>query len=442
MRLFGASEHAFWLDAGPGTDRGTSSLGDAGGEERVVAVLSVPGGGSVLVHPEPGRETPLGESPIDVVSRADDPPALGWVGWFGYETAARHMGAPLAESQRADSAMLPVARRVDFDHSARTVRLSARAGPEAEAWMRRTEEELRALVGRAPDEPAPAPRRRPVEPRHTVEQYRRLIERCQASITAGDAYQLCLTNRFETTTDEAPLAVYRRLRRLNPSSLGGFIRAGEHALLSSSPETFLELDRDRLVTTRPIKGTRPRGRTADEDDRLAREVKDDPKERAENLMIVDLMRNDLSRVCELGSVAVTSLFDVEAHPNVFQLVSTVTGRLREDCGLGELLTAAFPAGSMTGAPKRAAMSILHELEGGPRGAYAGAFGSISADGTAQLAMTIRSIVMRGDRASIGSGGGITALSRPDAEIDETHTKIAPLLAALGTTIGDADAHHR
>jgi anthranilate synthase component 1 len=249
----------------------------------------------------------------------------------------------------------------------------------------------------------------------------------------GDAYQLCLTTRFEVETSESAVAVYGRLRASSPAHHGGFVRIGGVSLLSASPEEFLGV-RDGIVRTRPIKGTRPRGTDPDADAALARELLASEKERAENVMIVDLMRNDLSRVCEVGTVRVDALLAVETYPHVHQLVSTVSGQLRPGSTAGELLDRAFPAGSMTGAPKLSAMTILQALEAGPRGIYAGCFGWIGVDGTLDLAMVIRSIVMRDGHAIVGAGGGITWSSVPVEEVREVGIKARAPLAALGAEL--------
>jgi len=186
-----------------------------------------------------------------------------------------------------------------------------------------------------------------------------------------------------------------------------------------------------VIRTRPIKGTRPRGQDAESDAALAAELAVDAKERAENVMIVDLMRNDLSRVCVPGSIRVDALWEVETYPAVHQLVSTVSGTAAEGVTVGDLFAAAFPAGSMTGAPKLSAMTRLHDLEAGPRGVYAGCFGYIGDDGGLDLAMVIRSIVVDGDRAVVGAGGGITWGSVAAREVGEVATKARAPLAALG-----------
>jgi anthranilate synthase component 1 len=203
------------------------------------------------------------------------------------------------------------------------------------------------------------------------------------------------------------------------------------SLLSSSPEQFLVVSPGGEVTTRPIKGTRARGDDAEEDAAQVHALRESDKERAENLMIVDLMRNDLTRVCEVGSVTVTELLEVESYAQVHQLVSTVVGRLRPGLTAVDALEAAFPAGSMTGAPKLRATQLLDGLERRARGMYSGCFGYLAADGRADFAMTIRTIVLDADGATVGVGGGITALSVPGEELFEVKVKARAPLAALG-----------
>lgn len=259
-----------------------------------------------------------------------------------------------------------------------------------------------------------------------------MIRECQIAIANGDAYQLCLTTEAAVDIRPDPLASYLALRRVSPSHHGGYLRVGEYALLSSSPETFLTVSAEGVIESRPIKGTRRRGTTPEEDSALRAELEASDKERAENLMIVDLMRNDIGRVSEVGSVSVPSLHAVESYAQVHQLVSTVRGRLRRGLRPVDAVVACFPAGSMTGAPKSSATAILDRLEGHPRGIYSGAFGYFGLDGRIELAMVIRSIVLDSVGATIGTGGGITALSVPEEELEEVKLKAAALLGVLRT----------
>jgi len=261
--------------------------------------------------------------------------------------------------------------------------------------------------------------------------YASLIETCLEHIREGDAYQLCLTTGVLVGGEIDVVDTYCALRTIAPTRHAAFLRIGDIALLSASPETFLTVH-GRLASTSPIKGTRRRSDDPAEDRRLKTELETSEKERAENLMIVDLCRNDLSRVCEPGSVTVTSLNRIETYSTVHQLVSTVTGELRTDCSAGDAARALFPAGSMTGAPKQSSVEILTRLETAERGIYSGAFGFAGA-GNLSLAMTIRTIVVDPGGAHIGVGGGITSGSRADEEIAEVGVKAAALLAVLGAT---------
>ncbi|WP_426621899.1 anthranilate synthase component I family protein [Microbacterium sp. As-52] len=398
----------FWLDAGADAITGWSFVGT--GE----------------------RSTLPREVRVDVVAADPELPPFtgGWVGWLDYESGAAAVGAPVAGLEDGSGgSWLRATRVVAFDHDKQRVWVLGMES-DVEDWAA----DVRALVG--VPESAPFSMSDPDRPpriavaRHDPGEYAALIERCRDLIRAGIAYQLCLTTRFTVAGAHDPVEVYRRLRTATPAHHGGFLRIGDRTLLSASPEQFLHAA-GGVIRTRPIKGTRPRSIDPVEDAALAAELATDRKERAENVMIVDLMRNDLSRVCEPGSIRVEGLWVVESYPAVHQLVSTVSGRAGEGTTVEALLEAAFPAGSMTGAPKLSAMTRLHELEGGPRGVYAGCFGYIGDDGTLDLAMVIRSIVIEGERAVVGAGGGITWGSIATSEVAEVATKARAPLAALG-----------
>jgi len=231
-----------------------------------------------------------------------------------------------------------------------------------------------------------------------------------------------------------PFALYCELRELNPAPFAAYLELPEAAILSSSPERFLRLDASGHVESRPIKGTRPRGATPDEDRRLEDELRGSEKDRAENLMIVDLVRNDLGRVCEVGSIEVPELMTVEPYATVHQMVSTVTGALRDDCDGVDLLRASFPPGSMTGAPKLAAMRLIDRLEPVRRGVYSGGLGYLDVRGGLDLSVVIRTLIVKDERAYLHVGGGIVADSDPIAEYHETLDKARALLAALARVV--------
>ena len=264
------------------------------------------------------------------------------------------------------------------------------------------------------------------------------VEAVRAHIARGDIYQANLTRRLQTPYAADPWDAYRRLRTGDPSLFSAFLDLGPsqltgrpRALLSASPEPFLTVDADGFVSSDPIKGTRPRGRTRDEDRALARELLSSAKDRAENVMIVDVLRNDLGRVCRPGSVRVPRLCRLERTATVQHLVSTVTGRLLTGRDAFDLLGASFPGGSITGAPKIRAMEILEELEPVRRGPYTGAVGWIGPDGAMQTSIAIRTFVADGRLLTLHVGGGITYRSDPAAEWDETVAKARGPLSAIG-----------
>jgi len=261
------------------------------------------------------------------------------------------------------------------------------------------------------------------------ERYEEAIARIHAHIAAGDIYQANLSQRFEAPVAGDPADLYLRLREANPAPFGAFLRYPDFTLVSASPERFLELRQGR-VETQPIKGTRPRGATPDEDQRLAEELLASRKDRAEHLMIVDLERNDLGRVCQIGSVRVPDRFRLEAHPTVWHLVSTVEGRLRDDMDAVDLIRASFPGGSITGAPKLRSMEILEGLEPTRRGPYTGSIGYWGLDGSLDLSIVIRTAIVKDGRAYVQVGGGIVADSDAASEYQETLDKAAALMRAI------------
>lgn len=434
--LYARSDRAFWLDAGRAPATGFSYLGE--GTRLVTASLatrSLSGTNDAEAAQGDIFEF-LGEQQrAGVDSGGAGGFGLGWVGWFGYELRSTTMGMPSRPDARTsrypDAAWLEVLRMIEFDHAAHTVTLVA-LGEDWSGEQGEWRDGVSAALAHARPVQAVAPApARGVRWSYPDDEYLAMIRECQAAIGRGDAYQLCLTTEVEVDIDADPAATYLALRETSPSHHGGYLRAGEFSLLSSSPEIFLTVDTDGTIESRPIKGTRRRGSTSAEDAALRAELEASEKERAENLMIVDLMRNDIARVSEVGSISVPGLLEVESYAQVHQLVSTVRGRLRSGLRPVDAVLACFPAGSMTGAPKSSATSILDGLERRPRGVYSGAFGYVGLNGRIELAMVIRSIVLDRRGATIGTGGGITALSVPEEELDEVKLKAAALLAVLG-----------
>jgi len=268
----------------------------------------------------------------------------------------------------------------------------------------------------------------------TKASYCQAVERALKYIAAGDIYQVNLSQRFTAQLNTEPWELCRRLRYLNPAPFAAFLRFPEVTVISSSPERFLLVEGDR-VETRPIKGTRPRGRTPEEDSGLKEELLQSKKDRAELLMIVDLERNDLGRICQTGTIEVPELFCLESYATVYHLVSTVTGKLPFGKNIFDLLPATFPGGSITGAPKIRAMEIIEELEPVRRGIYTGSLGYIDFAGRADLNIVIRTFIIKNDRACFQAGGGIVADSRPELEYQETLDKARALFGALGLKEG-------
>ncbi|MFF1879045.1 aminodeoxychorismate synthase component I [Leifsonia sp. NPDC058230] len=444
VALFGGSPNAVWLDAGAGATTGRSYL--ASGDLLATSSLA---DGSVVLQSAAGAGvfdgTMLDFLRDDLAARGRVPAepggpefALGWIGWLGYETGAAANGVPVAATEAPDAAMLFVDRAVVIDHDLHTIELIALDAGDVAGWVATMRAAVIGASGAAAalaDQHALGDEPQRASWRHSDEEYLALIADCQDAIRRGDAYQLCLTNMATAHLDLDALSVHLRLRAASPAHHGGLVRIAGTALVSSSPEQFLAVTADGRVRTKPIKGTRPRGATLARDLELRAELEASEKERAENVMIVDLMRNDLGRVCEVGSVEVHHLLAVESYPQVHQLVSTVEGRLLQGLTATDAVAACFPAGSMTGAPKLSAMRILNRLERGPRGVYSGCFGYFGLDGAADLAMVIRSIAIRPGRVDIGAGGGITALSVPDEELEEVAIKARALLTAAGLTAG-------
>jgi para-aminobenzoate synthetase len=445
VALYGDREHAVWLDssrAEPGLAR-FSFMGAPDGPLGQVVRYDV-ATGSLTVDRGDEREVRQ-ESVLDYCRRelerlrADAPGApfdftCGFAGYLGYELKAECGGALVHRLPLPDAALVFCDRLIAFDHDERRVHLVALADPTgagaAEAWMDATEHELQRLV--MPPAPAPpAPEGLRFAPREDRKAYLANIASCKREIFEGESYEVCLTTELHSDGAIDPLAAYRRLRARNPAPHAALLRLGDVSVLSSSPERFLRVDRERNVESKPIKGTAPRAAHPAEDAYRAAALRADDKSRAENLMIVDLVRNDLGRVCVLGSVEVPVLMAVESYATVHQLVTTVRGRLRDDATAIDCIGAAFPGGSMTGAPKLRTMEIIDRLEAGPRGVYSGALGFLSVNGAADLSIVIRTLVASPQGLQIGAGGAIVAASDPDAEHDEMLLKARALLEAIG-----------
>jgi len=302
---------------------------------------------------------------------------------------------------------------------------------------------LAGAAARAPAAPVPpGPAAKGLRGGFTHEAYVAAVEKARQYIIAGDIFEVNISQRFEADLAIPPYELYRRLRSINPAPFASYLGFEGVSIVSASPERFLRLEGDR-VETRPIKGTRPRGREPEEDDTLARELLNSVKDRAENIMIVDLERNDLGRVCRYGTVRVTELAILEVYPTVFHLTSTVEGRLRKGKNGIDLLKATFPGGSITGAPKVRSMEIIDELEPTRRSVYTGSIGYLGFDGRLDLNIVIRTFIVKDKRACFQVGGAVVYDSDPEAEYQETLDKARALITALNVPGEGQDSYgHR
>jgi para-aminobenzoate synthetase len=456
-RLFGDADHAFWLDSADAPTRlaQRSYLGTSAGATRCVLEYDVESG-TAIRHGAAAATTERA-SIFDLLDRelaghaiepppADLPPGLmgGFVGYLGYELKADCGSPNVHRSDMPDAVMMLANRLVAVDHVRRRTHLVVLCrGDEAEAesWLDEAEAAVREILA---EEPEPARPRALVEGPQAEhvrfrcgrgrERYLADIARSQAELAAGESYEVCLTDQISTDAEPDPFDLYRLLRRRNPAPFAAYLKLGEMAVVSSSPERFLSVDRERRVEARPIKGTSPRSEDLERDEALRAELSEDEKTYAEHLMIVDLLRNDLGRVCEVGSVGVPELMIVEDYATVHQLISTVSGVLAADRTAAECARACFPGGSMTGAPKERTMEIIDELEDEARGVYSGAIGWFGIDGAMDLSIVIRTIVMRPGRTTIGAGGAIVMQSDPEDEFDEILLKARAPMATIAEAV--------
>jgi anthranilate synthase component 1 len=379
------------------------------------------------------------------VSRPDLPRfAGGAVGFLGYE--AIQFFEPKVSVARDDDLHLPevlfmlTGNILIFDHRLRSLKIVTNAfldgGPPEKIYVRAVEsvhsimEQLAEavdapLIAIAEDEKQPPPRSN-----FHPEQFDRAIERAKEYIRAGDIFQVVLSQRFESVFHGEPLDFYRCLRFINPSPYMFCLKfGGDFALVGSSPEMHVRLVGD-IVDIRPIAGTRARGLTSAQDEANAAELLADPKERAEHIMLVDLARNDVGRVAEIGTVRVTEFMEIERYSHVMHIVSNVTGRSRSDCTAFDVVKATFPAGTVSGAPKIRAMQIISELENTRRGCYAGAIGYFGFDGNFDSCIALRCAVLKNGKAYFQAGAGIVADSDPQREYEETINKARAMMKAL------------
>mgnify|MGYP005836194005 CR=1 FL=1 len=397
-------------------------------------------------HGEQRLEIPEGRDPLNLLEEElrIDPglhvPGMpkfvgGAVGLLGYDLVRfleRLPGGPADDLDLDDMAMLLTDSVVVFDHAKNLIRVIAIADGTVEGYESASAE-IERIVQRLRRPLPELPRNHglggEIASNTTRADFERAVETCRNYIAAGDCIQIVLSQRFERKTDSHPVTVYRALRSLNPSPYMFLLRFGDYDVVGASPEILVSLFGD-TARVRPIAGTRWRGATPEEDQQLEVELLADEKERAEHIMLVDLGRNDLGRVCEIGSVKVNDLMVIERYSHVMHIVSDVTGTLAPGRSVYDLLRASFPAGTVSGAPKVRAMQIIDELEPTRRGPYAGSIGYISHSGDLDMAITIRTIVMKGGKAYVQAGAGVVFDSVPSREYDETVNKAQAALRAL------------
>jgi para-aminobenzoate synthetase len=459
VQLFEDAPNAFWLDSSRvelGLSR-FSFMGDGSGVNSLLVRYHTRT--QELIITQSDRVTHRSESIFEYLKReidlrscqADGLPFdfnCGFVGYFGYELKAESGSSLVHSSPLPDAIFLLADRMIAIDHQEQCLYLlqliKKGQTEQVETWFDTIQQQLETLAPLATL--VPQRNSQPVKFRlsRTYQNYIQDIHQCLNEIHEGETYQVCLTNQLHTDAIPDPLTFYRTLRKINPAPYSAFLRFGEIAIACSSPERFLRIDSQGWVETKPIKGTLHRGETPEADFVLREQLRNSEKDRAENLMIVDLLRNDLGRVCEVGSVHVPKLMDVETYATLHQLVTTVRGRLRSNLQAVDCVRASFPGGSMTGAPKIRTMQIIDRLEQEARGVYSGAIGFLGLNGSADLNIVIRTAVLTPHQTSIGIGGGIIGLSDPEMEFQETLLKAKALIDALVLTMhgtSEPDTYH-
>jgi len=415
-----------------------------------MAIITIHDGAARLAN-ESGSQVLPGRDPLDALQRylagfraepSDGLPRFcgGAVGYLGYEAARYLERVPVPDADPLgvpDGVFLISDTLVCFDHVQHRLKLitHVRPGP-LEACYQAAADRLDALEARL-SRPVQLRALRAPRPGGTLdavgqrsrEDFFAAVERAKAYILAGDIYQVQVAQRFQSPVSTDPFDIYRVLRTVNPSPYMYFLRLPELTVLGTSPEILVTVE-GRQLRYRPIAGTRRRGRDAEHDQRMEAELRSSEKERAEHVMLVDLGRNDLGRVAEVGSVKVTDLMTVERYSHVMHLVSNITARLREGCSAMDALRACFPAGTVTGAPKIRAMEIIAELEGERRGVYAGAIGYLGFTGDLDTCIAIRTMVVKDGQATVQAAAGVVADSTPEEEYLETRNKASAVLQAM------------
>jgi len=451
FELFKDCPFSFFLDSG--MDPGKLGRYSFTGSDPFLVLRSR--GEEISLSPSKGEPKSIKGNPFDVVNELLELYSLdthpvgipfvgGAVGYFSYDLChfTEHLPSTAVDDLNLPECYLAFYdTTVAFDHLTGRVYLVANGFPEVEETKRKQQakEKLNEIKDKLLNNPLPpntgkmlpsiARQDIVLKSNFTREEYLKAVDTAREYIRAGDIFQVNLSQRFKADLPVSPYELYRQLRTINPAPFANYFNFEGVSVVGSSPERFLRVS-EEWVQTRPIKGTRPRGKSKAKDEALAQELLSSIKDRAENIMIVDLERNDLGRICRYGTVRVTELAILETYPTVFHLTSTVEGRLRPGKNRIDLLKASFPGGSITGAPKVRAMEIIDELEPTRRSIYTGSIGYLSFSQEMDLNIVIRTFIIKGGRAYFQVGGGIVYDSEPEAEYEETLDKARALIQAL------------
>ncbi|MEX0447827.1 aminodeoxychorismate synthase component I [Xenorhabdus sp. SGI246] len=439
--LFAKKEHCFWLDTqslGHKTSRfsfmGAVSKEDVITHNIIRETSYIDGNKNFLSDLETQIES------YEIVNDSEFPFEFsgGYVGFMSYEMKSAFEENHCIDNPIPDALWMKVTRFLAFDHITGESWIVGLSLPnqenEIQSWITKIENQLADANNNIPRPDGLNIKDFVLEMNFSHQQYMDMIERCKDKILAGESYEICLTNQYTANIKLDPFDLYLVMRNENPAPFGAFIKSGNYSILSTSPERFLQVNKKGVVEARPIKGTTSRSVNPDIDILKLRTLKKSEKDRAENLMIVDLMRNDLRRISYTGTVSVPELMEIESYETVHQMVSAITSNIRSDCTLIDLLRATFPGGSITGAPKLRTMEIINTFENAPRGIYCGSIGYLGFNKVMDLNIAIRSISYDGEKLRFGAGGAITYLSNPSDEFDEIMIKAFSILHPIWSYI--------
>ncbi|REF26481.1 para-aminobenzoate synthetase [Xenorhabdus cabanillasii] len=452
QQIFTESEYAFWLDSNDlSTERGRFSImGDASSEESLFVTADTRRN-ILTVNSNQDKQSIEKTGIFDWLHRQLEEAEIvndneysfpfdvrpGWFGYLGYELKKEVVSGFIHQSSMPDAAMIFTNRIIVCDHKknrwyaiAIVIKDNIYQYEQARIWLTEIKTKIAKIKIDTNLDDFIFPRAENLKLRHSASEYIKLVEACQEEIRNGESYEICLTNEitFDLKENIDHLSLYCALRKENPTPFSAFIRClKQWSVLSFSPERFMKVGCNGIAESRPIKGTRKRISDGQQDALMIKDLSSNEKDRAENLMIVDLVRNDLGRVAKACKVTSGPLFEVESFATVHQLVSTIRAELREDKNAVDCIKYAFPGGSMTGAPKIRAMELIDKFESAARGVYSGAIGYFSANGSADFSIVIRTLIINQQHVSIGTGGAIISLSNPRDELEEIVIKSSALL---------------